>query len=289
MNYSLYQQFRGDFPQFSRGIVKNFLLLAQALLTGRITNLNTVKDRIGTLLGKADRQPASHYKRLIRFFQCPQAAMLTECIQRFTFRLLNGRVRYLILDSTNWAIGQKWVHLQVLCVVYHDVAVPIFWRDLDRDGHSNGLDRQELIRDAAKLFNLKGMILLADREYVGDEWLRFLGDMGIDFVVRLPTRCNKKHVKNYPSLERKALRRKRAVATPVLWEGYHFQLVMKRNPEDCKDEPILYWMTSLPNPITAGEVYRKRWKIEFCFKYLKTNGFNLQQVKRSGVPVQEPG
>ena len=68
----------------------------------------------------------------------------------------------------------------MLCVVYHDVAVPIFWRDLDWDGHSNGLDRQELIRDATKLFNLKGMILLADREYIGDEWLRSLSDMGLD-------------------------------------------------------------------------------------------------------------
>ena len=37
-------------------------------------------------------------------------------------------------------------------------------------------------------------------------------------------------------------------------------------------------MTSLPNPVTAGEVYRKRWKIEFCFKCLKSNGFNLQRV-----------
>ena len=278
MDYSLYQQFSAYFPNFSRGIIKNFLLLAQALLASRSTNLNTVKDRIGTLLGKADRQPASHYKRLIRFFRCPQAALLTECIQRFTFRLLSGRVDYLILDSTNWEIGEKWVHLQVLCIVYQQVAIPIFWRDLDHDGHSNSLERQELIRDAARLFDLKGKTLLADREYVGDDWLKYLVDLGIDFVVRLPTKCYKKQVKNYYSLERKALRRKRAVSTPILWEGYAFRLVMKKNLDACKDEPILYWITSLPNVITACELYRKRWKIEICFKCFKTNGFNLQQM-----------
>lgn len=98
--------------------------------------------------------------------------------------------------------------------------------------------------------------------YVGDDWLRFLGDQGIDFVVRLPIRYSKKHVKNYSSLQRKALRRKRAIATPVLWDGYNFQLVMRKNPDDCKDEPILYWMTSLSNAIAASELYRKRWKIE---------------------------
>ncbi|GAB3741994.1 hypothetical protein GCM10028816_51170 [Spirosoma lituiforme] len=68
MDHSLYQQFSSYFPQFSRGIVKKFLLLAQAILVSRSTNLNTVKDRVGILLGKADRQPSSHYKRLIRFF-----------------------------------------------------------------------------------------------------------------------------------------------------------------------------------------------------------------------------
>jgi hypothetical protein len=278
MDHSLYQQFSTYFPHFSRGIVKNFLLLAQALLASRSTNLNTVKDRIGTLLGKPDRQPATHYKRLIRFFRCPQATLLTECIQRFTFRLLSGRVKYLILDSTCWQIGQKWVHLQVLCIVYQQVAIPIFWRDLAHDGHSNGLERQELMRDAARIFDLKGKILLADREYVGDDWLRFLADLGVDFVVRLPIKCYKKQVKNYSSLQQKARRRKRAVSTPIEWEGYRFQLVMKKNPAACPDEPILYWITSLPDAITASELYRKRWKIEICFKCCKTNGFNLQQM-----------
>lgn len=171
--------------------------------------------------------------------------------------------------------------------MYHQVAIPIFWCDLDHDGHSNSLERQQLIGDAARLFDLKGKLLLADREYVGNDWLRFLADLGIDFVVRLPIRCYKTQVKNYSSLQRKALRRKRAVSTPIDWKGYQIQLVMKKNPVDCKDEPILYWITSLPNVVVATELYRKRWKIEICFKCFKTNGFNLQQMKRSGVPVQK--
>jgi len=52
MDHSLYQQFSSYFPHLSRSMVKNFLLSAQALLVSRSTHLNTVKDRIGTLLGK---------------------------------------------------------------------------------------------------------------------------------------------------------------------------------------------------------------------------------------------
>ncbi|GAB4038274.1 hypothetical protein GCM10028809_55920 [Spirosoma gilvum] len=45
-----------------------------------------------------------------------------------------------------------------------------------------------------------------------------------------------------------------------------------------KDEPVFYWLTSLDNVHTATELYRKRWRIEQCFKALKSNGFNLQAM-----------
>lgn len=150
-------------------------------------------------------------------------------------------------------------------------------------GHQSTGERKQLLTEAAKQFNLKGKILLADREYTGDDWLRHLISLEINFVVRLPQRCDKKQVQSYCSLQKKALRRKRAVATPVLWEGYKVQLVMKKNPEKDAKEPILCWITSLADPIKASEDYPKRGsplgrKIERCFKCLKTNGFNLQQM-----------
>lgn len=148
----------------------------------------------------------------------------------------------------------------MLCIAYQQVAIPIFWRN------------------ATRLFDLKAKILLADRAYVCDDWLRFLADLEIGFVVRLPSKCYKKQAKNYGSLQQKARRSKRAVSIPIEWERYRFQLAIKKNPVACPDEPILFWITSLPDAITASELYRKRWKIEICFKCFKTNGFNLQQM-----------
>ena len=81
-------------------------------------------------------------------------------------------------------------------------------------------------------------ILLADQEYVGDDWLRFLANLGVDFVVRLPIKCYKKQVKNYGSLQQKARRRKRAVSTPIDWKGYRFQLVMNRTAEAEKSSGL---------------------------------------------------
>jgi hypothetical protein len=271
---TLLNQFRQYFPAYPRAVVKNFLLLAQAILSGRSTNLKVVKDR----LQSKERKPESHYKRIIGFFRIKEPDKLTLAILQFTFRLISGKVKYLLLDSTCWDIGSKNVHLQVLCIVYKEVAIPIYWKDLDHDGHSRTGERKELLSAAAKEFDWKGMILLADREYSGHDWLRYLVDLGIDFLVRLPQRCCKKQVSSYGGLQKKALRRKPALATPVLWEGYRVQVVMKSNTKDDPKEPILYWITRLSDHHKACQMYRKRWKIERCFQCLKSNGFNIEQL-----------
>lgn len=294
---AIFQQLTPHLALFSRGIVKNLFLIAQALLTSRSSNLNTVKDRLGALLGQANRQPASHYKRLIRFFNTSQPHQLTKAILRCTVTLLSGRVRYLILDATTWRLGQKNVHLLVLSLLYQGVAIPILWRDLDKKGHSNARERQSFMEEATQLYNLKGKILLADREYTGQLWFTFLHQQGIDFVIRLQRECYKHDtLKSYRSLEKKALRRKRAVWTWLNWPDCRLKLVMCRNedPRPPKDprkrvEPVFYWLTSLDNAQAAPAHYRKRWRIEQCFKALKTNGFDLESMKRSGVPVQTIG
>ena len=133
-------------------MVKNLLLLTPAILLARSTNLNLVKDRIGALLQAKQRKPDSHYKRLIRFFNIAKPDKLTLPILQFAFRLLNGKVKYLILDSTCWEMGQKRVHLQVLCIIYNDTALPIYWKDFDPDGQSGTGERKQLLTQAAKQF-----------------------------------------------------------------------------------------------------------------------------------------
>jgi hypothetical protein len=174
-------------------VVKNLLLLTHAILLARRTNLHIVKDRIGALLQAKQGKPHSHYKRLIRFFNRAKPDPLTLHILEWAFRLLNGKVKYLILDSTCWEIGQKRVHLQVLCILYNDTAMA--WKD--HDGHSGSGERKQLLTQAAKQVDWKGKILLADREYTRDDWLPHLMSLEIDFVVGLPQRCNKKQL---PSL-----------------------------------------------------------------------------------------
>ena len=45
-----------------------------------------------------------------------------------------------------------------------------------------------------------------------------------------------------------------------------------------QDEPIIYLITNILHQKRIGKQYAKRWKIEYCFKHLKTNGFNLEDM-----------
>lgn len=52
-------------------------------------------------------------------------------------------------------------------------------------GASSQEERKTMFEQVFKLFNLEGMTLLADREYVGKSWFKFLKKNKIHFVIRM--------------------------------------------------------------------------------------------------------
>ena len=55
--------------------------------------------------------------------------------------------------------------------------------------------------------------------------------------------------------------------------------VVLKNPKNDPKEPFLYLITNLDLPAKAiSSIYSLRWKIEYCFKHLKTNGFQLEKI-----------
>ena len=77
---------------------------------------------------------------------------------------------YLTLDATSWKFGKTNIQLLVLSLVYPNVSLPLYWVNLDKKGHSWQQQRKRVLQQAMLLYPLKGMCLLADREYVGKEW-----------------------------------------------------------------------------------------------------------------------
>ena len=57
-----------------------------------------------------------------------------------------------------------------------------------------------------------------------------------------------------------------------------YTFVMIKNPKFDPKEPYIYFISDLQDAKAIANHYLKRWKIECCFKHLKSNGFNIEDI-----------
>jgi len=290
------------FDNHAEHVVKNLLITAEGIFAAKSTNLNVVKDELGTILeNQQTTKPASNYKRLIRFFQLrdeekQELAKSLLCVCFCILGLKGRKPKYLTLDGTSWEIGTVKVHLLTLGVVINGVSIPICWEDLAKKGTSNYFERKALLDKACRWYDLQGMVLLADREYIGQKWFKYLRSKGLEFVIRLKKGVYKesideqrngvsrhfKHQKwRYIGMEReakKATYKNVGVAKQIIIGKQAYTFVIFKNPKKGADEPLVYFISTLKDKRKIVKAYPIRWKIECCFKHLKSNGFNLEEL-----------
>ena len=279
-----------DFAQhLSPALLNNLLIVGCSILIKETVNLNKLKNHVGLLAGNRQTKTDSHYKRLTRFFndktaQCKLWKWLVIWLLDY-IRRWDGRSRslYLTLDGTSWQLGSCQIHLLMLCLVYRGVSLPLLWHNLSKKGHSSQQERKRLLQCAMKLYPLAGFCLLADREYEGKEWFKFLTDNKINFIIRLPKAAYKANIsaggKSYGSLLRRALKGRR-VSQWFELDGYTYQFVAichQDGPQNADPLVLLVSNLNWSKLIIAGR-YRIRWTTECFFRHLKSNGFDLEEL-----------
>lgn len=279
------RKFTELYESYGLGAVKNLWLLTCLVPIARTVNLFKLKDYVGGVLEKENSNPDSDYKRLIRFFQdWGGREDLLHDMMRMNLRFLRAMgFKTLAMDGTSWKLGNTAFHYLVLSVLVGDVAVPVFWVQLEKIGASSQAERKAMFEEASMLFDLKGMTLLADREYVGKEWFKFLKINKIHFVIRLrmgdyEEDANASKGSSYQKMLHRCTKRKKLVSKRVCLNGEGYALVMMLNPKPGAEEPVLIFLTTLDNVRKAATLYAKRWKIECLFRHLKTNGYNLEEL-----------
>ncbi len=274
-------------PNQGKCCVKNVLILSLCLLIKETVNLNKLKGTVGAVLGKSSTQADSNYKRLIRLFDQHSDSTLWMDLLLFVFTFLGLRGDYLILDGTSWRSGKTKFHFLTLCVVYQGVAIPILWTNLHKIGHSSAEERIGLIKGALLRFDLSDSVLIADREYIGVKWFKYLMDNEIDFIIRLKGGTYKEAIdqsvgSSYRQLCSKVRRSKvggKVLGKPFVLEGMPLNFVVLKNRRQDADDPLVLLVTSLGEPArSVADKYRMRWKIEVFFKHMKTNGFSLEAM-----------
>ncbi len=254
-------------------------VVLSCLLASKTTNLNRMKDDMPRVLGAGSLRADSCYKRLTRFFDRYGPSRLFIDLLLWVLQTVSGQVDDLLLDGTEWKIGAFKLHVLVLAARVKGVAIPVYFRVYEHKGVLSERARINFVRKALSVVDWCGFTLVADREFIGKEWFSALADMGLDFVIRLRKKAYRKAVEasghSYARLEKRALKKGYSQAAFDL-SGKRYRIEMWRTGR--AQEPIVYLITSILEKKRMGKRYAKRWKIEYCFKHLKTNGFNLEDM-----------
>lgn len=263
----------------SNAIIKLMTEFILALIKVRDVNLTSIAVAICS-----QSKVESEYRKLQRFFA--KVKICYVCLAKLIIKLakLENDKWVLVLDRTNWKLGKLDINILVLSVDCYGIGIPILWSMLDNNGgSSNTGERKDLINRFIEIFGTDVIeSLLADREFIGDQWLKFLDAKGIHFYVRIKanltigraegelTTANHliKKLKNGEFIVLKGLRylgRK--------YCGPKIKIAARRN-----DKGELMIIATNDDANIALKMYSNRWSIECLFGSLKTRGFNFENT-----------
>lgn len=225
----------------------------------------------------------SRYRRMQRFFSSHWVDY--DEVAHFIMKLFGfiEQDYYLTLDRTNWKWGKININLLVLAVVYRGAAIPVYWLPLNKQGNSKTRERIALMKRFIGQFgttHIKG--LLADREFIGDEWLGWLIEQRICFYIRLRNnlwttnsrgrriRVNRLFHGLQPGVERHLAGARYLGSRSVFLSGLRLS-----------DGELLIVASPCRNP-DAVQIYGLRWEIETLFGCLKGRGFKLEETRVTG-------
>jgi hypothetical protein len=251
----------------------NFLAnFIQALYISRTVNLVKISE---AFVGHANNE--SCYKRIQRFFKSYD--LDDALVAVFCSSILRIKEKFILsIDRTNWKFGKVDINILAIGIFYNNIAVPVLWKILPKQGNSNTKERIELIERFLSIFG-EGKIdfITGDREFIGKEWSSYLISKSINFYIRIKgnERTHTKSRKNVPikNLFRssKKFDPKHLDGKRKLWGVDVYIVGMKI----INDYVII---ATNSEPTIALFEYRKRWSIETMFGALKTRGFNFEDT-----------
>ena len=190
----------------------------------------------------------------------------------------------LALDRTNWKIGTHDVNYLVLAVVTRRFRVPLFWTLLEGPGNSATATRIALMRRYLAHFPASSVrLLLADREFIGADWIKFLNDANIPFAIRLREDLR---VTTEEGCDLTLFARLHRAGRTRFFQAR----LGAREDAQAHDAPLLNfaakrlgaeWLIVVSNipARRALATYRKRWAIECMFGDAKTRGLNIEDTR----------
>jgi IS4 transposase len=217
----------------------------------------------------------SNTKRIQDFYR--EVTINYEYVALLLLMLMPKKKLRICIDRSEWDFGCCQVNILMVLVGQDDFFVPFYWELLDnKSGNSSSEDRISLFEKVLKIIPIERIgLVVADREFIGHQWLKYLKDKGISFCVRMP-KSHKIQRLNGEILQAEEIALKYPEGTYLvdcMVDGIWGNVYIK--PLDNGD--ILFVFGNCQAKL-LGQLYRKRWVIEACFQNLKSRGFNLEDT-----------
>jgi Transposase DDE domain len=276
--YSALFVYFGEHLQWHKARIKFFVLLITALCKMQTVCFERLAEGMDS-----NAQMSSCLRRIQRFFA--EFSIGSDKIASVLFSLLPCKTNLVIsIDRTNWQFGKTDINIFMLSVCYDGIAFPILWKMLSKRGNSNCEERVELIKRFVELFGKECIeAVVADREFIGNEWLSFLQSERIPFHIRI------KDNMWFTKPDGEKMRMSWILQGCTIGEVYHHPKILYLDKAlvyvsgmKIKNAEYLI-IVSYDKQQQAMLNYKQRWQIETMFKAFKTKGFNIEDTHLSDI------
>lgn len=218
---------------------------------------------------------SSNLRRIQRFFahyplDYDQMSCLLSCfLPQIKFTL--------VLDRTNWKFGQQNINILALTAYYKGIGMPLMFELLDKRGNSTQLERIDLINRFIDLFGQHRIgAVIADREFIGQDWFNWLIDRDIPFYIRIKERIKIELGGLIYQIPQLVLNRKTRAIYDCKVNGVPLNLAIRTG---TRKNPDGYFIVATNRSAKrALKIYKQRWSIEVFFQAIKSRGFQLEQT-----------
>ena len=251
--------------------IKFMSLFILAVLT--LTTVN-FKKLSNALNGRAKRD--SNYKRLQRFFKAFDLDQ--QKVAKVLLALVPEPGPFIVsIDRTNWKLGYANINILMAGIVYRGICIPLAWILLDKRGNSNTAERKQLMKKLLKVLDKDQITcVVADREFIGDDWFTYLEETGLFYGIRIRENALVTSAKGETPVRvlfsDLRIDKTRYLRKPRHIYGHKLYLSVLR----LRDELLI--VASNRKDIKALTYYARRWGIEVLFAAFKSRGFDLEQT-----------
>ena len=258
--------------------IKLMALLLHALCVVQTVSLHKLAAAMPTSL---DRD--SNLRRLQRFIA--KYALSLDIVARMIFSLLPCKDKLVLsMDRTNWKFGDFNINILMVGVTYKGIAFPLIFSLLDKRGNSNWEERKKLMERFISLFGADCIdCLVADREFIGKEWIGWLNIMRIRYYIQIK--------QNFWVIRPSTGEKLRAWwlfnDLKLGQEKFHYKLFIMKGEyvylsgsrlKNSAGVPELQILISFNRPEEGISQYKRRWQIETAFRAMKSSGFNIEDT-----------